>query len=88
MVGLHVLHNQIIGLALTQRLVQIVQPLKLKVAVNRIHHGDFLVTDHIGVVCHAVGNHILTLKQVDFVVVHTNIDDVVCHFHRKTSFFA
>ena len=76
MVGLHVLNNKIIGLFAAESRVEISEPLVLKVAVDRVHYSNLFVKDHIGVVRHTVGHVILTLKQVDLVVVNADIPDV------------
>ena len=82
MVGLHVLNNEVVGLSVAESVLEVVEPLVGKVAVNGVHDGDFAVKDHVGVVRHAVGNVVLTLKQIDFVVVNAHIADVFGDFHK------
>ena len=85
-VRLHVLDDQVVGLFVTERFLEVVEPLMGEIAVNGVHDRDFPVDNHIGVVRHAVGNDILTLKQVNFMVVHADITDVVSNvFHFVTS---
>ena len=81
MVGLHVLHDQVVGLSALQGGGEVVQPLVGEFGIHRVHHGDLLVPDHIGVVGHAVGHHILPLEQVHLVVVYAYIQNIVGDLH-------
>ena len=80
-IGLHVLNHQVIGGASTQFAFQVFQPLCTKTGIHRIHHGNFFIHDHIGVIRHAVWHHILTLEQVYLMVVDTNIFNILCNIH-------
>ena len=85
-VRLHVLDDQVVGLSVAESFLEVVEPFVGELAVNGVHDRDLPVDNHIGVVRHAVGNDILTLKQVNFVVVHADITDVVGDvFHFVTS---
>ena len=86
-VRFHMLNNKIIGFSAVKGVFKIVQPFLCKVAVNGVHDSDLAVHDDIGIVCHAVRNIILTLKQVDLVVIHAHISDIVgnIHFHTPLS---
>ena len=81
MVGLHVLHDKVVGLAVSECFLEIVQPLMREASVNRIHYGNLLVHDDIGIVCHSVWNNVLAFEQVNFVVVDSDVDDILCDFH-------
>ena len=80
-VGLHMLHHQIIRLSAIKHRFDIIQPLMGKVCIHRIHNGDFFIHDDIRVIRHTVGNHILSLKQVHIMIIDTNIADIFCNFH-------
>ncbi len=85
-IRLHVLDDQVIGLASVKDGSEIVQPLMLEVDVDRVHDGDLLIVDHVGIVGHSVGDRVLALKQIHLVVVDTDVFDVFCNLHRKCSF--
>ena len=79
MVRLHVLHDQIIRLTIRKRVLEIVEPFMLEARVDRIEHGDFLIFHNVGIVCHAVRNDILSLEQIDRMVVDADIQHSVGH---------
>ena len=80
-IRLHVLHYQVVRLPVSQQGGNVLQPLVLKMGIHRVHYGNFIVQNHIGVVGHSVGNHILPLKQIHLVVVDSHIADILCnHF--------
>ena len=81
MIRLHVLHDQIIRLSFAKHLTNMLKPLAGKVPVHAVHHRDLLIDDRVGIVGHAVWHGILPLKQVDFMVVHTDVPNVVCNVH-------
>ena len=85
MIRLHVLHDQIVGLAVAQNLLQIIQPLVGEVLIYGIHNGDLVVQDHIGIVGHTVGHNILALEQIYLMVVYTDVFDVVGNEHSNVS---
>ena len=85
-VGLHVLHDQIVGLAPRQRRAHVIQPFVGEVRVHRVHDRDFFIPDHVGIVRHAVRHVVLPLEQVDPVVVHADVDDVVGNKHNDPPF--
>ena len=85
MVGFHVLNDQVIRLSVAKNLCKIVEPFMSEFSVHRIHNGDFFVHNGIRVICHSVGNNILTFKQIDLVVVHTYIFDIVGNLHIYSS---
>src|SRR5699024_5066730 len=85
-VRLHVGDDQIIRLSAVQHSFQIGQPSSSCPLVHCIHHGDFLIENHIGVIGNAVGNLILSFKQVNGLVVHTDIADSLRNgyvFHKN-----
>ena len=83
-IRLHVLYDQIIRLPAAKHTSKVVQPFMGEVSVHRVHDGDLFVKDHIGIVCHSVGNHILTLKEVNLMIIDTDITNVICNFHLFT----
>ena len=84
-VGLHVLHDQIIRFSAAQDFLYVAQPFIGKSGVHSIHDDDLLVQDHVGIVGHAEGNHILTLEQVDIMIVDADIFDRICDLHNSIS---
>ena len=84
-VRLHVLHDQIVGLAAAEGVLNVVKPFMCKTGVNCIHDSDLFVYDGIGVIRHAVGDNILPLEQIDLVVVDAEIKDGICNLfiHSK-----
>ena len=83
MIGLHVLHDQVIGGAISQRIADVVQPFVGKGRVHRIHDGNKVVKDRVGVVAHTVGYAVLTLKQVDLAVVYADVLNVLGDVHME-----
>ena len=82
MVRLHVLDHQIVGLTALQGLLDIVQPLMGKILVHGVHDGDLLVQNGVRVVGHAVGDDVLSFKQVYLMVVYADVFDVVGDGHK------
>ena len=82
MVRLHMLNYKIIGISVSQRILEIIQPFVGKVNINSVQNGDFLVNNHIGIVRHSVGNRILTFKQVNSVVIDADILYIMCNIHN------
>ena len=81
MVGLHVLHDKIVGRALAEGSGDLGDPLVGKMGVHAVHDGDLFIADQIGVVRHAVGHIVLALKQVNKVVVDADIQNIFGDFH-------
>ena len=81
MIGLHVLDDQIIGLSAVKNCRQVVKPFLAKALVNSIHDRDLLIHDDIGIVCHSKRHNILSLKQINFMIIYTNILDIICNSH-------
>ena len=83
MVHLHMLDHQVIRLTTGQDILDIVQPLMGEAGIHGIHNGDLLVQDHIRIVGHAVGHHILALEQIHLVVVNANIFNIIGNKHKR-----
>ena len=83
MVGLHVVHDQIVRLAAAQCLREVGLPLPFLADVSRVHDGDPVVQDNIGVVGHSFGYDILAFEKVEVEVVDSDILDCAvegdCH---------
>ena len=77
MVGLHVLHDKIIGRATVQSDRDVFKPLGAEGSIDGIHHRDFFVDNDVRVVCHAVFHDVLPLKQVKVSIVHTDVFYIV-----------
>ena len=82
MIRLHVLYYEIGRLLAVQRLCDIVQPLLCEMDVYRVHDGNLVVQNHIGIVRHAIRYHILSLEQIYLVVVDTDIQNAVCYLTK------
>ena len=94
-VGLHVLNHEVIGLSTIELGFEIAQPFIGETLIDCVHDGDFLVYDDIGVVCHAQRHDVLSLKQVNLVVVYAYVATFIvspfmlrqecadCVFHRR-----
>ena len=80
------LYDQVIRGAPVQHSFQVLQPFLLKVGVHRIHHGDFFIQNHIGIVGHPVLYGVLSLKEVDVMVVYAYVANVICDLHCGVSF--
>ena len=74
-IRLHVLHDEIVGLAAAQHAGDVFQPCAAKARLHRIQNGDFLIRDDIGIIGHAVRHGVLRFKQVEVVIVHAHIND-------------
>ena len=85
-VGLHVVDHQIIGLAVFKDGFNITQPFIGKVLVYGVHDGNLFIQNRIGIIGHAVGDNILAFKQVNVMVVDTNVADIVCNGHNRSPF--
>ena len=86
-VRLHMLHDQVIGLTAAQNFAEFSEPLICKFYIHGIHDGDLLVHDDVGIVGHAVGDYILALKQIDDMIVDTDVLDRICDLHIWSSPF-
>ena len=84
MVRLHMLNDQIIRCCTIQCFLDTRQPLFCKPAIYGIHNRDFFITDHIRIVCHAIRNNILPLKQIHVMIIYAYINNVLCNFHCNT----
>ena len=83
-VGLHMLDHQVVRRAAAQCGVKIVQPGCGEVAVYGVHDRDLLVENDVGVVGHAERHVVLTLEQVDLMVVDADIANVFGNVHRDS----
>ena len=81
MVGLHMLHDQIVGRALAERGTYLSQPFVGKTSVNSVQYGNLLVNDHVGIVAHSVWNTVLTFEQINVGIIDTNIKNVIKYLH-------
>jgi hypothetical protein len=81
-----VLDNQVVRLSALQDRCDIVQQFGNEIGIHSVHDGDLLVQDHIGIVCHAVGDNILALEQVNPVIVNAYIADILGNMHNGISF--
>ena len=84
-VGLHMLHDQIVGRTTRKSILQIVKPLVGEACVHGVNDGYLLVKNDVGVVRHSVGDGVLTLKQIDSVVVYADVLNILAN-HRRDPF--
>ena len=75
MVRLHMLYDQIVRNTLAQSAFDMIEPSLCKMRIHRIHDGDLLIQDDVGIICHAVGNGVFSLKKINVVIVYTHILD-------------
>ena len=80
-VRLHVLHHEVVGRAAGERRLDVGEPGVAEALIHRVHHGDLPVDDHVAVVGHAARDDVLSLEEVDVVVVHADVLDVVADCH-------
>ena len=84
MVRLHMLNNQIIRLSALEHILDVVQPFMGEILVHRIHDRDLFVQNHVGIVGHAIGNPVLTLKQVHLMIIDTHIANIIRNVHNPS----
>ena len=86
-VGLQMLHHQVIrGLAVQHRF-HVRQPFRGFPAVHGIHHGGFVVQDHIRVIGYAHGHSVLALKQIQVFVESAHVYNGIRNAHDLFSPF-
>ena len=61
--------DEVVGLAVAERLGQVGLPGFALAAVGRVEDGDFLVEDDIRIIGHSFGHHVLAFEEVDVEVV-------------------
>ena len=81
MVGLHVVNDEIVHAIRRRR--DVPEPLVAEARVDRVHHGDLLALDYIGIVGHAERNLELALEEIDVVVVDADIENVIGNLHSR-----
>ena len=79
-VGLHVVHHQIIRLAAGQRLPQVLFPLVGLAGVGGVQDGGLAVCDKVGIVGNPLGDDVLALEQVYGLVVGADVEYLVIEF--------
>ncbi len=73
MVGLEVVHHQIVGAATAKRSLQVGEPHAFHALIDRIHHRNLLIFNKIRIVRDTIRRAVLALEQVDFRIVHANV---------------
>ena len=81
-VGLHVVHHEIVDGAVAYHLVYILKILDKEVHLHGVDEADFLVDDEIGVVRHSVGQRPQALEEFLVAVVDAYIVDLVGYFRH------
>ena len=81
-VGLHVVSHQIVRLVSVQGFNEVCLPLLTLTGIGCVQHCNLLIFNEIRVITHALGHHILTLKQIDVQIVYTDVLYAVAyHIH-------
>jgi hypothetical protein len=75
MIRLHMLDYQIVRR--TDGFLYLADPLICKVSVNGIHDSSLFTFYYIRVVCHTFRYDVVALKQIDVMIVDTNIQDII-----------
>lgn len=70
MIRLHVLDDQVVYASSRKHVFNVVQLLIGEMLANRVQNC-------IGVICHAVFHLILTLKQVNLMIIHANVLNII-----------
>ena len=78
-VRLDVVDDEVVRLPAREGGFQVFQVLRALVVVHGVQDGHLLVQDHVGIVGHAVGDHILALEEIDVVIVDADVADAVSH---------
>ena len=86
-VRLHMLHHQVVRFPVLQYILDVVQPFMGEISVHRVHNGNFVIHDDIGIIRHAIGNVILSLKKVHLMIVDTDIADILGNSHTQFSLY-
>ena len=86
MIRLHVLYNQIVRFAVSECVLDVVQPLMGKIFIYGVHNSNFLIYDGIRVVGHAVWNNVLSLEQVYLMVVDSDVFDITGNGHSHSPY--
>ena len=80
-VGLHVVHHEVIDRSLTDDFTDIFEVLREKIDLNGVDEARFLVVDQVGIVAHAVGQRPQPFEQRFVAVVHTDVVNFLSDFH-------
>ncbi len=80
-VGLHVVDDEIVHAIRRRR--DVPEPLVAEARVDRVHHGDLLALDDVGIVGHAERNLELAFKEIDVVIVDADVENVICDLHSR-----
>ena len=75
------LNDQIVGLSCTEGILNVVQPFVRKRRIYRIHNGNFIVNNRVGIIRHTIRHNVLSFKQIHLVIVHANVLDVFGNRH-------
>ena len=84
-VGLHVVDDQVVRLTALQRLAHVGKPLVAEMLVDGIEHGNLLIHNDVGIVAYAVRYGVQALEQIDIMVIHAHIADIVGDVHGTHS---
>ena len=77
----HMLNDQIVWFCITEHIFYICKPFFWKMCINGIKNGNFIIRDHIRIVCHTILYLMLSFKKINVMVVHANIFDIFCNSH-------
>ena len=85
MVRLHVVDHEVVRRLAAVRRRHVPHPFVAEARIDGIHHRRLCVLHQIAVVRHATRHHVLSLKQIDVVVVHAHRNDIRRDFHTFIS---
>ena len=86
MVRFQMVNHQVIRLTASESSVQIGKPLAHLVGIHRVRHGNLFVQNHIRIIRHTLGYHVLAFEQIQIAVIDTDILDVFAKVFHKFSF--
>ena len=72
-VGFEMLHNQVVRCLATERRFQVLLPFSRLRGIHRVHDGNLLIKNQIGVVGNTQRHFILTFEKVYVKVIHTDV---------------
>ena len=87
MVRFQVVNHQVIRFAPSKSGFQIGKPFIHLVGIDRVGHGNLLFHNHIRIVRHALGHHVLAFEQIQVAVIDTDVLDIFAKVLHTDSYF-
>ena len=79
MIRFHMLDDQVIRRPPVQGFLQVAKPFIPEMFFHRVHDGNLIIQNYIGIIGHAQGDNILAFEKIDLMIVDTDIADILCH---------